>query len=250
MTKKLIPAIAIAVASIFVTGCKKEKVEDTPTTTTPTPTNPNNDPSKTGLPGVADGALYSIITYSQLDDTSFYLQSYSTPTAWFNDSKATDLAGDVTFNGSSLDQGPVGASTWYSGMSFDEGTSTCAWNVGGSAKVAAFTDTDSNPYPTVSKFICPAEITASQALNLSFTTTGGGDFSQVVVTVIAGTSVLRKTVDVGAKSVSFTAAELNVEDGDVAIVQVMPVVFRLKAKGSKKYYFVKQAAYSATVYVD
>lgn len=246
MIKTLIPAVALVFSAMMLTSCDKDAPTPERVIVPPVTVGSIEDPSGTGTPGSASGAVYSVIRYMRQGNYFIKYPGYSLY-GWFNNAKFTEDAGKVTFNNKALYKGDsTGTTSWYMREELSSSSDTCNWKITGAATTPAFTDFDTYAYPEITSYQFVDSIKSGESLNIKYTVALSGDASQVVVTASNGTFSLTKVGQMGVdKVVNFTSSELKsmIDAGGQITVKTMPVVFRLKAKEKNKYYFVKQSAY-------
>ncbi|MES2627776.1 MAG: hypothetical protein V4616_02295 [Bacteroidota bacterium] len=252
MTKTLISAISIACLALFSVSCKKEKKEETPTPVVNTPNPIESMFGTVALPGAHDGALYSIIQFSENSfDGSWEQYGVKSGFAWFGNSTKTEDAGDLSFNDNELFSvsDPSSPFNWYFGSS-DYSAASDLWVATGGPKHPAFSTTDNTAYPEVTNLVTtPSILTETSGLTVTYTAASGS--TGTIITVLNGYGERISTSEMGSgtKTIKFSAAQIKelVDDSPSIIVQVMPVKMTLKNVAAKKYYFVKQAAYNREI---
>lgn len=205
--------------------------------------NGNNNNNNSGVPTDAAGAL-SVIKLQTVEGTD--TSTTSTAAAWFGSYTQTQHAGAITVNGEELADSLSGISLGvyqYTGYALDfSSTSNAVWVVPGSNTVTAFTHTDNTPFHTIG-FDVPPSVSLNNSYTVNVTNTSSGyEAISIEITGAASQTKVRKYLQNGATSATFTSAELK----SVAPYSGYPIAVNATIVGltdatynGKKYYFSK-----------
>jgi hypothetical protein len=235
--------LAVALATVIVSGCTKTKdvIED-PTTNSPNTGN--------GTPTIKDGygsfAAVHSVSFTTVQGITIPLDVNTAVSAFYSAPGSSSLvdAGTVTLNSKTLTKSSNNAYS-YQNLTDPLSFNQVAWSVSGSSGVPAINYTDDRSFPDYSGYnSLPATLTKANGLTVSL----GGTISNadsVYVIVSGGDKYVLKHMAGNASQCTFSASDLSIiGNTPFGMIQVAPWNYKKEDFNNKPYYFVLETVYT------
>ena len=236
---------AIALSTIFVSGCTKtEDVIDN--------TLNNNTNSTTGTsPNLKDGygllAAVTSVSYTTVQGITIPVNTNTATAAFFSSPGANNMVdgGTVTLNSKTLTRTSNNAYV-YDKLTDPLSFSQVTWNVTGSSSVPAISYTDNRQMPGFTGYnSLPSTVTKADGLTVSLGGTVSNADSVYVIVSGGNNQYVLKRLGGNAAQCVFSPSDLSgLGNTSTGMIQVAPWNYKKEDFNDKPYYFVLETVYS------
>jgi len=234
--------IALFCSLTFI-ACEDEDDAPAPAATTNNTTNNNSSQPSIQFAG-ADGSLIAVMSTSETVAGPITL---NTGVAAFNDNGTATSVGKITLEGVEMTENSAGSYTLSAsaqnpmGVTFDQAID---WDVAGTGSFSAFTESNTNDFPTISGVQSPETVDKSDGYTLETGSISNADsvifMIGEVVRVAAGNTV----------TYNFTADDLRGLATGTTVASIAPYNFYNRDISGKDIYFVNETVVQKNVTIQ